>query len=275
MDRLTLFWILHLALLGLFGLEVAFLVSVGLRARVPGLPAGATRWQKLRTIVGRGLRFAFSGRMGPFLASLLGDGVAHRQVFRVSRFRWAVHTMIFGSFLVLGVFSTVTGLAVEVLPALFPPGHFLNANAVSAALRDLDHPVVALVNETLGLVMLLGVALAAWRRYVRRDEQLRTVASDGVLLALLALVGLSGYPVEAFRLLAEGGAPTAAWGFVGAGLAGFLAPLGWNWAAWHDAAFWFHFALVNLLLFYTPFSRFAHTLASPLVAALNASEEAP
>jgi len=275
MDRLTLFWILHLALLGLFGLEMAFLGSVWLRARVPGLPPEASRWQKLRAIVGRSLRFGFSRQMGRFLALLLGDGLLHQQVFRLSRSRWVAHAMIFGSFLVLGILSIVTGVAVEILPALFPPEHILNANGVSLALRDFDHPAVALANEVLGLVMLLGVALAAWRRYIQRDPQLRTSAADGVMLGLLALIGLSGYPVEACRLLAEGPAPTAGWGFLGAALAGLLAPLGWDWPMWHNVTFWFHFALVNLLLFYVPFSRFFHALTSPLVAALSGLEDAP
>jgi heterodisulfide reductase subunit E len=275
MDRLTLFWRLHLALLGLFTLEVAWLLSLALRARVPGLPPEASRWRKLQVLVGRTLRFLFSRRLFPFLARLVDQGVLHRQLIGISRFRWAVHLLVFGSFFVLGLLSTVTGIAVEILPTLFPPEHILNANALSSALRDVDHPVVALANEVLGLLLLLGLALAAWRRYVRRDPNLRTVASDGVLLTLLALIALGGYPVEAFRLLAEGNALAGGWGFVGAGLARLLAQVPADWGAWHSGAFWFHFATVNLLLFYMPFSRFFHALASPLIAALNAREEAP
>lgn len=275
MDRLTLFWRLHLALLGLFAVEMGWLLSLALRARVPGLPADASRCRKLQVLVGRALRFLFSRHFFPFLARLVTDGMLHRQVFGVSRFRWAVHALVFGSFLILGLLSILTGVAVEILPALLPPEHILNANALSSALRDADHPAVALANEVLGLLLLLGLALAAWRRYVRRDALLRTVASDGVFLGLLAFIVLSGYPVEAFRLLAEGDLSAGAWGFLGAGLAWLLSHIQADWATWHDGAFWLHFALVNLLLFYMPFSRFAHALASPLVAALNAMEEAP
>ncbi len=275
MDRLTLFWRLHLALLGLFAVEIGWLLSLALQARVPGLPADTSRWRKFQVVMGRVLRFLFSRRLFSFLAQLVSEGLLHRQVFGANRFRWAVHLLVFGSFFVLGVLSTVTGVAVEILPALFPPEHFLNANALSSALRDMDHPAVALANEVLGLLLLLGLALAAWRRYVWRDPLLRTVASDGVLLALLTLIALSGYPLEAFRLLAEGSPSAGAWGFLGAGLAWLLSPAPADWAFWHEAAFWLHFALANLLLFYTPFSRFAHTLASPIVAALNSAEEVP
>lgn len=275
MDRLTLFWRLHLALLGLFAVEMGWLLSLALRARVPGLPADVSRWRKFQVLVDRGLRFLFSRHLCPFLARLVSEGLFHGQVFRVSRFRWAVHFLVFGSFFLLGILSVITGVAVEILPALFPPEHVLNANALSSALRDPDHPVVALANEVLGLLLLLGLTLAAWRRYVRRDPLLRTVASDGVLLGLLALIALSGYPLEAFRLLAQGDPSAGAWGFLGAGLAGFLSGLRVDWATWHDGAFWLHFALVNLLLFYTPFSRFFHALAGPVIAALNTMEEAP
>ncbi|MGQ9714629.1 MAG: respiratory nitrate reductase subunit gamma [Anaerolineae bacterium] len=275
MDRLTLFWRLHLALLGLFSLEIGWLLSLWLRAQVPGLPSDASRWRKLWVLLGRVVRFVLSRTFPTFLIHLVGQGLVHQQILRLSRFRWAVHLLVFGSFLVLGLLSTVTGIAVEILPALFPPEHVLNANPLSSALRDMDHPAVALANEVLGLLMLLGVALAAWRRYVRREANLRTGASDGVFLGLLALIALSGYPVEAFRLLAEGTVAKGLWGFVGAGLAHLLAGAPADWISWHQGAFWFHFALVNLLLFYAPFSRFFHALASPLVAALNLVEEAP
>lgn len=275
MDRLTLFWRLHLALLGLFALEMGWLLSVWLRARVPGLPADAPRRRKIQVLAGRAVRFFFSRRFPAFLARLLDQGLLHRQVLQVSRVRWTAHLLIFGSFLILGALSTVTGVAVEVLPALFPLEHGLNANPVSAALRDMDHPAVALTNEVLGLLMLLGLALAVWRRYVRRDPNLRTVASDGIFLGLVALIVLSGYFVEAFRLLAESVEPGRAWAFLGTGLANIFSVVSVSWPAWHQGAFWFHFALVNLLLFYAPFSRFFHALASPLVAALNTMEETP
>ncbi|MBC7222738.1 MAG: respiratory nitrate reductase subunit gamma [Anaerolineae bacterium] len=274
MDRLTLFWRLHLALLGLFAMEMGWLLSVWLRAWVPGLPADAPRWRKLLMVAGRGVRFLFSCRFPAFLGCLLGQGLLHRQVLQASRFRWVAHLLVFGSFFALGILSTVTGVAVEVLPAAFPMEHILNANALSSTLRNMDHPAVALANEVLGLLMLLGLALAAWRRYVRREPNLRTGASDGVFLGLLALIALSGYAVEAFRLLAEGAQGARAWAFLGAGLAALLARAPARWEAWHQGAFWFHFAVANLLLFYAPFSRFFHALASPLVAALNAMEEA-
>ena len=138
-------------------------------------------------------------------------------------------------------------------------------------MRNVEHPVVALLNDGLGLALLVGVALAAWRRFVRPDAQLRHTANDGLVLALLALIGLTGYPVEAFRLLAEG-ASAASWSFVGAPLARLLAPLDADWQAWHSTAFWGHFALTNVLLFYAPFSRFSHAVFSPLIAALNGME---
>ncbi len=63
--RLTIFWIVHLLLLGLFALELAFVLSVWLKARVPGLPADASRWRKLGAALGSGFRLVFSRRSGP------------------------------------------------------------------------------------------------------------------------------------------------------------------------------------------------------------------
>jgi hypothetical protein len=101
--RLTIFWIVHLIMLGLFAAEIVFILSVWLKARVPGLSVGASRWRKLGAAIGFALGLIFSRRLWVLQKALVVDGMVHRRLFRTNRLRWGVHISVFGSWLALGV----------------------------------------------------------------------------------------------------------------------------------------------------------------------------
>ncbi len=299
--RLTVFWIVHLVLLGLFGLELAFVVSVWLKARVPGLPLDAPRWCKLAAVLGFALRLLFSRRIWSLLKALLVDGMVHRRLYRLDLRRWLTHILVFGSWLSLGIVSTVTGIVVEILPLSGMSAAQVAALPIIGQLFHADVWWVAFLNELLGLVVLAGMLLVIHRRYVRKEPQLRTIPADHVIIALLTLIALSGFPAETFRLLADYSQPAGAfapsptmlpverfphvlhgvwgpqWGFVGylsAQVLGLLRLSPTVWGALHSVFFWLHFALVTALLYYLPFSRFFHVIMSPIVVAYNTTLEA-
>lgn len=276
MERLQIFWMIHLTMLALFGVEMVLVMSIWLRGRVPGLPATASPWRKLWAGLVYLLRLIFSRRLWRMVIALINDGLVHRRILRVSRYRWLAHITVFGSFVLLGLLSTVTGLAVEIFPNLLPPDHIVNTNVISVTLRNVDHPIIAFVNDFFGLVILFGMVLIIYRRYFTKDAQLRTIPADGVIIVLLTGIVVTGFVVEPLRLLSHQPlAPTAAWGFIGYPLARLLQPLNLHWEAWYNAAFWVHFVIPNMLLFYAPFSRFAHVIMSPVIVTLNSLEEAP
>ncbi len=201
--RLTVFWIVHLFLLGLFAIELAFVLSVWLKARVPGLPADASRWRKLGAALGFGFRLVFSRKIWALLKALVVDGMVHRRLYQLDLRRWAVHIAVFGSFLVLGILSTITGVVVEILPLLGMTPTEAASVPIIGPLYHADVWWVALLNEVLGLVVLGGMILVIYRRYVQKDPQLRTIPADSIIITLLALVAFSGFPSETFRLLAD------------------------------------------------------------------------
>ena len=157
--RLTVFWIIHLLLLGLFAIELAFVLSVWLKARVPGLPADASRWRKLGASLRFGFKLVFSRRIWMLLKALVVDGMVHRRLYRVDLRRWAVHIAVFGSWLALGVLSTVTGVVVEILPLLGMTPSEAASVPIIGPLYHADVWWVALLNELLGLVVLGGMIL--------------------------------------------------------------------------------------------------------------------
>jgi hypothetical protein len=294
--RLTVFWIAHLLLLGLFVVELLFILSVWLKSRVPGLPADASRWRKLGAATGFSIRLIFSRRLWTLLQALVIDGMVHRRLYHANRRRWAVHISVFGSWLVLGIFSTLTGLVVEILPLLgMSPGEVASLPLIGP-LYHADVWWVALLNELLGLVVLAGMILVIYRRYVQKDPQLRTIPADTIIIGLLTLIAFSGFPTETFRLLADYTTPAGSfapspamlpperfppvlygvwgpqWGFAGylsAWALGLLRLGPAVWAVLHNVFFWSHFVIVAALLFYLPFSRFFHVIMSPVIVAYN------
>ena len=294
--RLAVFWIVHLFLLGFFVIELVFVLSVWLKARVPGLPADASRWRKLGAASGFGFKLVCSRRIWTLLKALVVDGMVHRRLYRLSLRRWAVHIAVFGSWLVLGIFSTVTGFVVEILPLLGMSPMEAASVPIIGPLYHADVWWVALLNEVLGLAVLGGMILVIYRRYFQKDPQLRTIPADSIIIGLLALIAFSGFPAETFRLLADyttsagafAPAPTMLppakyppvlydlwgpqWGFAGylsAVILGALRLSSEVWDVFRNVAFWLHFVVVAALLFLLPFSRFFHVIMSPVVVAYN------
>jgi nitrate reductase gamma subunit len=294
--NMTVFWIVHLIMLGLFGFELLFFLSVWFRSRVPGLPADAPRWRKLVSAILYALRIIFSRRIWTLLRSLVVDGMLHRRLYQKNRRRWITHIMVFGSFLVMGVISTITGVVVEFLPFFGLSSEQIASIPFFGMLFHADVWWVALVNELLGLVLLAGMILVLYRRYIQKDAQLRTNPIDNVIIILLTLIAFSGIFTETFRLLADyttsvgAFAPSYAmlspekyppalysiwgpqWGFVGYALAWLLGLLKVSPGVWQlllNVFFWLHFVIVTALLYYLPFSRFAHVIMSPVIVAYN------
>lgn len=293
--RLTIFWIVHPILLGLFGIEMLTILSVWLKATVPGLPSDAPRWRKSLKAGGLACGLICSRRIWSLLKALVIDAVVHRRLFQSSRRRWVAHLSIFGSCLVLGALSGVTGFVVEILPLLGMSPEQVASIPLAGQLYHADVWWVALMNDFLGLLMMGGMGLVIYRRYVQKDAQLRTIPVDTIIIALLTLVALGGFLTETFRLLADytvngtfSPDPSMLsaekyplvlydvwgpqWGFAGylpAYLLGMLGLSSTVWHVFHHTFFWLHLAVAAALMFLMPFSRFFHVIMSPIVVAYN------
>jgi nitrate reductase gamma subunit len=301
-QRLAVFWVVHLAMLGLFGLELLFILSVWLKARVPGLPEDAPRGRKLGATLRTMFGIIFSRRIWSLLKALVVDGMVHRRLYRVDLQRWAVHIAVFGSWLALGILSTITGVVVEFLPLLGMSPESVAAIPLLGHLFHADVWWVALLNDLLGLVVLAGMLLVIARRRIQKDPRLRTIPADNIVIGLLTFIAVSGFFAESFRLLADyttaagvfAAAPTMIspeklppvlygvwgpqWGFAGYLLALLLGALGLSPVVWevvYNGFFWLHFVIVTALLFYLPFSRFFHVIMSPVIVAYNTMLDAP
>lgn len=123
-----------------------------------------------------------------------------------------------------------------------------------------------LVMDLAGGMILLGVGMAALRRYVLRPKYLESRWDDGFALVMLTLIVLVGYTNEATRFIASN--PSwRAWSPIGNWFAGVLANAGVSpqqAAAWHDASVYVHATLAMALVAAIPFTKMRHLLYAPL-----------
>jgi nitrate reductase gamma subunit len=177
-----------------------------------------------------------------------------RPVWRESRVRWVTHLSISWSFV-----------------GLFAIGSLGNMAADLGAPLEKDDAWFATFNDTLGLALLAGIALALGRRYVSPKPYTRTLFDDAAVLMLLALLGAGGFLAEAGRYLEESTSGSAGmYSYVGYPLSQAFEPLGWNWGAVYDWLWWTHSMVALGLVVYIPYSKLLHIFTSPLTIAVNA-----
>jgi nitrate reductase gamma subunit len=268
MDRLTIFWILMAVTMLLFLAGVAANVSLWLEGRA-GEGRERSKWARLRALAGGAFRAVSGGRFWAALKALLVDGLLHRVLYRQGKFRWLSHTSLALSFLALFALSMFTGFFEEILRFMFK----VETPFVLAVVNK-DTPIMALLNEVLGIPLTLGLVAVIIRRYVSRPAQLRTEGVDTSILILLGIGLLTAYPTEALRFLMEDTpASLGSISFIGYPLAQAIKPLGLHWEQWHFAMFFVHVLPFMVLLIYMPWSKFFHVAVSPIVATVNALRE--
>ncbi|MDP2950370.1 MAG: (Fe-S)-binding protein [Chloroflexota bacterium] len=186
------------------------------------------------------------------LRGLLLDGLLQRRLLRQSRYRWLTHQFIFWGFVELffiGSLGDMLGMAK-------------------------DDAWFAFMNDLGGVVLLIGVGAALCRYYIaRREPLLRPTVEEGIVLAWLLVLALSGFLVEAVRWLEAGPGTETAYAFGGFAAQRALEPLDLDWQAAERLSWWVHASLGLALVAYLPFGKLRHLLASPVSIVVNAEAE--
>lgn len=191
--------------------------------------------------------------------ALAVGGLLQRQIWRESRLRWMIHVGLSWGFAEL-FFATSVDLLIR--RGLLP--------------LSKDTPWFAVLNEVGGLLLLVGVVLALYRRLVIRPAQLHTEPQDLLILGWLLLLGCGGYLAEAARIGVENTPAAAArWSFVGYGLFRSLLAAGIEPASLMGVAWWSH-ALASLgLIAALPFTKLLHVLTAPIALTLDTAKTTP
>ncbi len=225
------------------GLKAVFYIGVagflGLSAYL--FAVRAKNWQR-----GGGER-----RTGHWWARLreLERGLSMRSLLE-DRAAGVMHAMIYWGFLVLFA-GTVTLEIDNLVPAdwKFLEGRFYQGYSFTL--------------DLFALVFLGGLAWAAIRRYGWPPWRIRskTRPEDLAILAVLALIGVTGLAVEAARIAVDGRPDFEVWSFVGYPLS-YLVPLG-DAAGTHQFLWVVHAAAFAAFLVMLPTTKLRHMVTSP------------
>jgi len=182
-------------------------------------------------------------RAGVYMQTLLRDPAAG-----------VMHSLIYFGFLILlGVTATL-----EVDHQLPTDLKFLQGQTYQA---------FAFVGDAAGVVFLAGIVWAVARRYIQRPYRIRikTKADHAIGLAVLGIIGVSGFTTEMFRIAADGTPSWEKWSFVGYPLATLVDGLAPDTLdQWHQINWITHVVAFSIFLVVLPITMLRHMFTSPL-----------
>ena len=196
--------------------------------------------------------------LGQRLKLLLTNSLLQVKTFR-DPYPGIMHGLIFFGFMVLfigtAMIATETYVSGPLLGWTFLKGCFY---LVFSALMDL-----------FGLFVLVGVLLAIDRRYIRKPNRLGyretpdNRAEDAVALALILVIVVTGFVVEALRIYVTR-PPWEVWSFVGWTLSKAFTGIDLDTArTLHKVNWWLHALLSLGFIAYIPYSRLLHIITTP------------
>lgn len=202
------------------------------------------------------------------LKSLLVNGFLQVKTWR-DFYPGIMHGLIFFGFFVL------------IFGAAFDAGEFHITEPLFAwaFLRGNFYLGFSFMMDLFGLLVLIGVLLAAFRRYVQKPDRLGykgtpdNAADDAIALLLIGSIIITGFIIEALRIHAtmiEGIGPDKvapaweAWSFVGWTLAHAFAGMDVETTKlWHKISWWTHTFIALGFIAYIPYSRLLHIITTP------------
>jgi Fe-S oxidoreductase/nitrate reductase gamma subunit len=190
---------------------------------------------------------------GKRLKVLLREVFLQKRV-RNSRFPAIMHSLIFYSFIVL----VVTTLVVMIQ---YDANELFGLNMT--IYQGFVYVFLTIASEMAGLLILVGLGMAAYRRYVTRPETVPTIREDGWVLLLIAAIVVTGFMVEGARITVDHD-PWRMLSFVGWGFS-FLFPAMSESAgrSVHSSLWWFHTVLAMGWIAIIPYTKFFHMLSLP------------
>ncbi|MBU2608025.1 MAG: 4Fe-4S dicluster domain-containing protein [Chloroflexi bacterium] len=188
-----------------------------------------------------------------FIRTAIIDALIHRR-FLSEPYPGIMHLLIFWGCLILLIATAVDAVT-----------HLIH--------RELAGSIYlwfSLFSDIAGIMVLTGIIMAGYRRYIQKPERLNTVLDDGVVITLALLVIITGFAVEGLRQAATELVDHPDWAV--------WSPGGWIFAKilantsdgalvfWHRFLWWFHSILVigGVVYFALRFSKIQHIIISPL-----------
>src|SRR3984893_17449351 len=203
-------------------------------------------------------------RVGERLRHALAVAFLHRRLIRPGYvYSGLMHLFIFWGFVVLFIGTLIVLLEADIVRPYFGLSFYQGAFYVA----------YKLVINFFGLLFIIGLLMAAYRRYGQSLPRFRrNLSDDAIVLGILLFLGLTGFLLQALRLAAthDPAAPIHWVSYPIALALGGIDPAMLTGA--HAVTWWSHMLANTALLVYIPASKLAHIFTGPANVFLRATD---
>ena len=208
---------------------------------------------RLVRVAWKSIKFFLSRRFGRAVSVFLKDGLYLSRLKERSALRWLMHILILGGFAIMFVLDLAVTVSLDFLkyePMIQDDGW------AKLWLRDFGFDLV-------GAMMLVGLLIAAFRRFVVKPKIVRTELPDAASILFLLAVVVGGFVLEGIGIAGniQGHEIGDQYSFMGYAFS-LITPD--SLGAYYDEAWLIHGIMSALLIAYIPFSKLFHLIATPI-----------
>lgn len=214
--------------------------------------------------IGKGASLNFTERLWERIGYFITNGIFHKSILRESYPGW-MHFFIFWGFLVLAFGTALIAIQDDVIRPLF------NENI----LQGNFYIIFSFALDLAGVLAIIGILMALWRRYVTRPTRLDNKTDDLITLLWILVVLVTGFLVEGARI-AFARPSFETWSFVGWATSYLFLGSSKDVIASTHAFFWYTHMLLSFgLIVYIVYSKLLHIITSSLNMMFRGVETTP
>ena len=234
---------------GVFFFGVLFNVLMWMRGKgLVGTPEG-----RMLRLMPKAARFILRRRVGLALSVFAKDVLYLSRLKDRSTTRWLMHLLILGGFIATFILDLVVTFSLDIVRY----GPMINEQGWAKIwIRDFGFDLA-------GFLMLLGLLIAATRRFVTKPKIVRTELPDAASILFLLAVVVGGFLLEGIGIAGriEGHQANETYSFLGYA---FSLVMPSSWGQYYDQVWLVHGVMSALLIAYIPFSKMFHMIATPI-----------
>jgi Fe-S oxidoreductase/nitrate reductase gamma subunit len=212
----------------------------------------------------RGRHYGPLDRIGQRLREALSVAFVHRRLIRPGYvYAGLMHLFIFYGFIFLFIGTLIVLLEADIVRPYFGVSFF----------QGTFYVIYKIVINFFGLLFLIGLLMAAYRRYFQKLPKFRrNLSDDAIVLGILLFLGITGFLLQALRLAAtQDAAAPIHW--VSYPIALLLGGVNTRvLEGLHAVTWWSHMLANTALLVYIPVSKLAHIFTGPANIFLRATD---
>ena len=166
--------------LAVFAIGSVYKISTWFTRKIGIFAQGFTPAQRVGAAVRGILGVIFSAKVVTLIRSLIVDVLLQMRIAKEDRLRWIMHLLIYSGFMLLLLM------------------HALGKHITARIFSDY-YPTVNpffFLRDVFGLMVIIGVGIAVYRRFILKVPRMMTNAMDRYAIAVLAVIMLSGVFLE-------------------------------------------------------------------------------